>query len=35
MAFYPNHLARNIPIFRDLGKILTVVDKVNIVRAWE
>jgi hypothetical protein len=31
MAFDPNHLARNIPIFQDLSKILTVVDKVKIV----
>jgi hypothetical protein len=35
LAFDPNHPARNIPIFQDLGKILTVVDKVKIVRAWE
>jgi hypothetical protein len=35
MTFEPNHLARNIPIFRDLRKIEAVTDKVKIVKAWE
>jgi hypothetical protein len=35
MSFDPNHLARSIPIFRDVSKIETMVDKVKIVRAWE
>jgi hypothetical protein len=35
MAFDANHIARSIPIFRDLSTIETVFDKIKIVRAWD
>jgi hypothetical protein len=33
--FAPNHLARNIPIFRDTSKIQAAIGKIKIVYAWE
>ena len=35
MAFDPNHLARSIPIFRDVRKLEAVDGKVKTVLAWE
>jgi hypothetical protein len=35
MAFDANHIARSIPIFRDLSTIETVFDKIKVVRALD
>ncbi len=35
MAFDANHIARSIPIFRDLSTLETVFDKIKVVRAWD
>jgi hypothetical protein len=34
-AFDANHIARSIPIFRDLSTIETVFNKIKVVRAWD
>jgi hypothetical protein len=35
LNFAPNHLARNIPIFRDTSKVQAAIGKIKIVYAWE
>jgi hypothetical protein len=35
MAFNANHIARSIPIFRDISTIETVFGKIKVARAWD